>query len=255
MAGRTGEQVVELAGVAVTVLPLAGLLRRLGDYAAVGGPGGGPATVGYINAHVFNLAWADASFRRVLRGCTLVWPDGVSGRWACRAAGARAGERLSAFQFYERFNRALASAGRSQFLLGGRREVVAAAAGVLAARHGGSLVAGWRDGYFGPEADEAVIEQVNASGADVLTVGMGCPRQERWLARHAGRLRPRLLWAVGALFDQLSGAERAAPRGIPGAGLEWAWRLGADPRGKWRRYLVGNPLFIWRVLRRRPPPE
>ncbi|MDD4889255.1 MAG: WecB/TagA/CpsF family glycosyltransferase [Phycisphaerae bacterium] len=246
----TTQQRVELAGLAVTPFSVAGLIDRLVELA--GRPAGGPvATACYINAHIFNLAWADAGVHETLARATLLWPDGVSGRGAMLLAGANAPQRLSGFYFFDELNRRLAAAGLRQFLLGARPEVMARAADAVERRHP-SLVAGWHDGHFPPDRDDEVIEKINASNADVLTVGMGSPRQEQWIVRHAGRLRPRLAWTVGALFDFISGTEHVAPRWMRTAGLEWAWRLSQDFGGKWRRYLLGNPLFVWRVLRRRP---
>ncbi|MCG3179085.1 MAG: UDP-N-acetyl-D-mannosaminuronic acid transferase [Phycisphaerae bacterium] len=234
----------DVCGLTVTALEESELVERL--VGAAGGPG--QERMHYLNAHVFNLAWRDERLWRNLRTCSLLWPDGISGRFACAAAGVHPRGRLGGYYFWYRLNDALARDGRRVFLLGGRGEVVAESADMLAARYGREFVAGFQDGYFGAAENDAVIDAINASGADVLTVGMGTPRQENWLADHAERLRPRLLWSVGALFDFMTGAEPPAPRAMRMAGLEWFWRLLLDPAAKARRYLVGNPLFVWRLL-------
>jgi N-acetylglucosaminyldiphosphoundecaprenol N-acetyl-beta-D-mannosaminyltransferase len=241
-------QRVNVAGVPVTVLSADELVDRLAAFAA----GAGQATVGYLNAHVSNLAARDAALHAALAGATLVWPDGVSGYLACALGGVRPAHRLGGFYFLDALCRRFARAGRRQFLLGGESPVVQRAADVLAQRYGRDMIAGSHDGYFGADQDAGVIERINASGADVLTVGMGTPRQECWVARHAGQLRPRLIWTVGALFDFVTGRERPAPAWLGKAGLEWVWRLMLDPAGKARRYLAGNPRFLYRMIRRRP---
>jgi N-acetylglucosaminyldiphosphoundecaprenol N-acetyl-beta-D-mannosaminyltransferase len=234
----------------VTAFSEARLVDRLIELASPSQPAA--ATVCYVNAHIFNLAWGDAQFRADLQRAALLWPDGISGRVAMRWAGVRAPDRLSGAYFFDRFNDRLAAAKLRQFLLGGTEATIARAAGRIASRYGPGLVAGFRNGFFEPADDDAVIEQINRSGADVLAVGMSSPRQERWIVRHADRLRPRLLWTVGALFDFWAGTERLAPAWMRHAGLEWLHRLMQDFGGKWRRYLLGNPLFLWRLLRKPP---
>jgi N-acetylglucosaminyldiphosphoundecaprenol N-acetyl-beta-D-mannosaminyltransferase len=243
-----------VGALAVTAFSEAELVDRLIELASDRGqPAGQPATTAcYVNAHIFNLAWGDAEFRADLQRASLLWPDGVSGRMAMRWAGVAMPDRLTGANFFDQFNERLAAAKLRQFLLGGTEATVARAAERIASRHGPDLVAGFRNGYFPPSEDDAVIEQINRSGADVLTVGMSSPRQERWIVQYAGRLRPRLLWTVGALFDFWAGTERLAPAWMQRAGLEWLFRLTQDFSGKWRRYLLGNPMFLWRLLRRPP---
>lgn len=241
---------VDLLGVTVTALGRSRLIDRLVELARR--PAGAlPAAVCYANAHVINLAGRDRALRDALSRAALVWPDGVSGRFAMRLAGATMPDRLGGFYLFDELNRRLAGLGLRQFLLGGRAESIRRAADAINERYP-SLVAGWHDGYFDAAQAAAIVDRINESAADVLAVGLGSPRQECWIAAHAARLRPRLVWAVGALFDFVSGVEPPAPPWARSAGLEWAWRLSRDLPGKWRRYLVGNPLFVARVLARRP---
>jgi N-acetylglucosaminyldiphosphoundecaprenol N-acetyl-beta-D-mannosaminyltransferase len=97
------------------------------------------------------------------------------------------------------------------------------------------------------EEDEAVVQAINASGARILFVGLGCPKQELWVAEHRGRVRA-VMMAVGAAFDFHSGRVRQSPRWMQRAGLEWLFRLLMEPRRLWRRYLKHNPRFVWLVL-------
>jgi N-acetylglucosaminyldiphosphoundecaprenol N-acetyl-beta-D-mannosaminyltransferase len=95
-----------------------------------------------------------------------------------------------------------------------------------------------------PEEDAAAVGRINAASADLVFVGLGCPKQERWMAAHRERLRAAALVGVGAAFDFHTGRVRQAPRWMMRAGLEWAFRLSQEPRRLWRRYLVYNPLFV-----------
>ena len=114
-------------------------------------------------------------------------------------------------------------------------------------RHPALIVAGVQHGYFDAAEEAAIIERINGSGARILLVAFGVPRQELWLAQHRERLRPPVRMGVGGLFDFYSGRIPRAPLWLREIGLEWAWRLAQEPGRMWRRYLIGNPLFLYRV--------
>ena len=99
------------------------------------------------------------------------------------------------------------------------------------------------------EEDTAVLEAIRESGARVLFVGLGCPKQERWMAAQRDSLAC-VLVGVGAAFDFLAGSKAQAPPWVQDAGLEWLFRLGSEPRRLWHRYLVGNSRFLWHFLLR-----
>src|SRR5205807_8341367 len=105
-------------------------------------------------------------------------------------------------------------------------------------------------GYFamGSHHDDRVVEHINSCRPDILLVGMGTPKQELWVQRHADRLNVDVVWTVGALFDFVSGRVPRAPGWLADNGLEWIFRLAVEPRRMWRRYLLGNPIFLSRVL-------
>ena len=110
------------------------------------------------------------------------------------------------------------------------------------------------------EEDEEAVRRINAAAPDLVFVGLGCPKQERWMAAHRGRLQAAALVGVGAAFDFHTGRVSQAPRWMMRAGLEWLFRLGQEPQRLWRRYLVYNPLFVFHLtlellgLRRYPAP-
>lgn len=103
--------------------------------------------------------------------------------------------------------------------------------------------------HLTPEEDQRVVAGINASGADVLWVGLGCPKQERWMFEHQNRLNVPVMLGVGQAFDILAGVKSRAPRWMQNTGLEWFYRLCKEPRRLWKRYLVYNPWFIFLVLR------
>jgi N-acetylglucosaminyldiphosphoundecaprenol N-acetyl-beta-D-mannosaminyltransferase len=141
--------------------------------------------------------------------------------------------------------------GLSVYLLGGTEEEVAGTAARVAERLPGLRIAGYRHGYFRRKGDEndAVVRAVNDSGADVLLVAMGFPRQERWIGDNLARLEVKVAVAEGGSFSFISGAARRAPRWMRRSGLEWLYRLLRQPRRLGRQLAI--PVFVWLVLRQR----
>jgi N-acetylglucosaminyldiphosphoundecaprenol N-acetyl-beta-D-mannosaminyltransferase len=108
-------------------------------------------------------------------------------------------------------------------------------------------IAGMHHGYFDSRHTSTIVNDINTSGAHILLVAMGAPRQDLWLAALREELRVPILMGVGGLFDFYSGNIRRAPMWMREIGLEWVWRLLQEPERMWRRYLIGNPLFLYRV--------
>jgi N-acetylglucosaminyldiphosphoundecaprenol N-acetyl-beta-D-mannosaminyltransferase len=145
--------------------------------------------------------------------------------------------------------------GFTFFFLGARPGVADKAAANLKARYPDLRIVGTHHGYFdktpGSVENEAVIEQINAVKPNILIVGFGMPLQERWLMENWDRIDANVALTGGAVFDYVSGELQRAPRWMTDNGLEWLGRLLIEPRRLWKRYLIGNPLFIWRVLKQR----
>lgn len=206
-------------------------------------------TVCYANAHTANLACRDGLFREVLGGCDLLYADGASLVWASRWSKERLPERMTAADYFERFAGRCEAEGLSVYLLGGRPGVADKAAARLVGAMPRLKVAGTHHGFFERDESPRVVAEINQARPDVLAVGLSSPRQELWLAENRDTLTVPVRWCVGALFDYLAGQERRAPAWLCRIGGEWLFRLLVDPVGKWRRYLIGNPLFVWHTLR------
>jgi N-acetylglucosaminyldiphosphoundecaprenol N-acetyl-beta-D-mannosaminyltransferase len=131
------------------------------------------------------------------------------------------------------------------YFLGARREVVTALVETTRLRHSGIEIAGFRDGYFGLDDHLDIVEEIRASGADMLFVGMPTPFKETWCERHRQRLEVPVIIGVGGSFDVLAGFIKRAPLWAQALGLEWFWRLLMEPRKLWKRYLTTNIEFIW----------
>ncbi len=210
----------------------------------------GVRTLGcYANAHTANLALADQQYHRILSKCDILLADGNSIVWAARLAGLGLSCRLTAMDYFPLLAERCATEGLSLFLLGGRPGIAAKAAECLTKRFLALRIVGTHSGHIANLDVTRVIEAINTGKPDILIVGMRSPRQETWLTDHADEIRAPVRWCVGALFDYLAGRERRAPNWLCQMSGEWLFRLAMDPMGKWRRYLLGNPLFVWNTIR------
>lgn len=212
-------------------------------------------TLAFVNPDCLNIAWKDAVYRRVLLDADRVLPDGIGIHLGCRMLGTALRENVNGTDLFPRLCAAAASSGLALYLLGARPGIAAAAARNMQQRYPGLRIAGARDGYFTPEEEPEVIAGINASGAAILLVAFGVPRQELWIERWRSVLEPPICMGVGGLFDFYSGRIPRAPQWMREIGLEWVWRLLQEPRRMWRRYVIGNPLFLFRVWRQARHPE
>ena len=204
--------------------------------------------VAFANPDCMNTAQYDLAYRRVLRRADRVFPDGIGARIGARMLGQKMADNVNGTDLFPELCAAAARSGLKLFLLGARPGVAQGAADAMCERYPDLQVAGVMHGYFGAAEDADVVRHINASGADVLLVAMGAPNQELWLARHETALAPPVRLGVGGLFDYYSGRIPRAPLWVREAGFEWGWRLACEPARLWRRYLVGNPLFLARVV-------
>jgi N-acetylglucosaminyldiphosphoundecaprenol N-acetyl-beta-D-mannosaminyltransferase len=202
-------------------------------------------TVITANASHLCMMRHDPELALACRAAHLTVADGMSVVWALRASGQPAPERVAGVDLMARL---LAAAGKHRlrvYFLGARRKVVTDLVEECRVRYPGVEITGFRDGYFGPKDHKVIVEEIRASGAHILFVGMPSPFKETWCERHRRRLDVPVIMGVGGSFDVLAGYIRRAPRWVQSAGLEWSWRLLMEPRKLWRRYLTTNSEFIW----------
>jgi N-acetylglucosaminyldiphosphoundecaprenol N-acetyl-beta-D-mannosaminyltransferase len=141
--------------------------------------------------------------------------------------------------------------GLRLYILAGEPGIARLASDNLQNKYPGLKIVGCSDGWFSERSQSDVIHEINAASPHVVFIGLGVPRQEKWIAGRRKQIEAPVCWGVGALFDYVAGVEARVPRLMNLLALEWFWRLIMDPRGKWRRYLLGNPLFIYQVLRQK----
>lgn len=201
-------------------------------------------TVSFINAHCINVARRDPAYRAALAASDLLLPDGSGVAIAARLAGVPIGDNLNGTDLFPELCARAAATGTSIYLLGAIPGAAAASAAAMQARYPGLIVAGTRNGYFDMADGDALIAEINASGAGLLFVGLGVPRQERWIAAHRQLLQVPVVLGVGGLFDYYSGRIPRAPAALRQVGCEWLWRLAQEPRRLAGRYIAGNFDFL-----------
>ena len=200
-----------------------------------------------LATHGLMEAVHDDSFREVVNGLDLVTPDGQPVRWAMNLLhDADLDERVYGPDLTWKVCRAAADAGVGIYLFGSTPETCDAFVAAILKEWPHAIISDVQPDRFRdatPEEDAADIERINNSGAGVVLVGRGCPRQEKWVAAHKGKVNAAMM-AVGAAFDYHAGQLRKPPAMMQKYGLEWLWRLGLEPKRLFKRYAVTNSQYV-----------
>lgn len=211
-------------------------------------------TPGYVccaNVHMCMVAKDESDFAEVVAGAALVTPDGMPLVWALRwLHQQRLSDRVYGPTYADKLCAEMAARGLRLGLYGGTESSIQSLHDGLKARYPDLQINyAWAPPFrpLTDEEDDQVVADIQAAGVDVLLVGLGCPKQERWMAAHQHRLD---CWqiGVGAFFDFYSGRVKQAPAWMQSRGLEWLFRLCMEPKRLWRRYLYNNPRFIFLLL-------
>lgn len=228
-------------------VPIAALrLKEISSVIARFIEGGGKKTFFYVNAHCLNVANKNPRYKKILQTAALVYADGMGPIIASKLLGRPLPERTSAPDFISEVF-AIAEIKRwSFYLFGGEENIVRKAAENIKKRFPKLTVAGYHSGFY--TKNNEITKEISRARPDIILVGMGTPRQEIWIADNIDKVNARVFWAVGGLFDFLSGKRRRAPYWIQRLGFEWTFRLLQEPRRLWRRYVFGNILFLLTIL-------
>ena len=232
------------------------LLRTISGWASEGHT----RRVMYVNAHVVNQSRTTSGLGDALRRADLVYCDGYGVRLAARFLHHPIPHRMTGADWIWGLATLCELSGQPLYLLGSEPPVAREAAARLRRWYPRLDVVGSHHGFFELDSphNERVIEDINARRPTIVLVGMGTPKQELWVDRYADQLDGAVVWTVGALFDYVSGHMPRAPRWLADNGFEWIFRLAIEPQRMWRRYLLGNPIFLTRVAseaRRRRSPD
>jgi len=207
--------------------------------------------VSFVNADCLNKAYSDSTYHQALNECHRVLPDGIGIHVGSRMLGLSLRENINGTDLFPRLCEQLASSATPIYLLGARPGITQLVAEKMCKRHPGLRIAGMHHGYFSPAEEPDLIASINRSGAKVLLVAFGAPAQELWIREYSSALKPAVRLGVGGLFDFYSDRIPRAPQWLRELGLEWSWRLLQEPGRMWRRYLVGNPRFLFRVWKQK----
>jgi N-acetylglucosaminyldiphosphoundecaprenol N-acetyl-beta-D-mannosaminyltransferase len=235
-------QRVPVVGTPVSLTSYDEVLARLGDR-----PPDRPTVVACCNVHSVMTARRDTAVAHALRSADIATPDGVPLVWALRRLGRPAQQRVYGPDLMRAALREGVARGWRHYLYGATPDTLARLVAACEELAPGVVIAGTHAPPFRPETPQertVVLDDIRASGADMVWVGLGMPKQELWITEVANQLPGVALLGVGAAFDLLSGTIPQAPPALQRLGLEWAFRLVQEPRRLWRRYVVNNPAYL-----------
>jgi N-acetylglucosaminyldiphosphoundecaprenol N-acetyl-beta-D-mannosaminyltransferase len=210
---------------------------------------GVPRQHGCLSSSVVAAIQRDEGLRAALWSFDLVTADGQGVVWGGRLLGRSVPERVTGIDLMEALLVRADARGYSVFLLGAEPRVLAQTAAVIRGRYSKIRIAGIQHGYFPRTRESEVVDEIASSGAQFLFVALSSPEKELFLSRNRDRLRVKFAMGVGGTFDVIAGRRKRAPAVVQRIGLEWAFRLGQEPRRLMRRFLVGNSRFLGLLAR------
>lgn len=246
---KTKTQYANICGMKVNIVQIPEVIgimedwirsRNMGNYIAVS------------NALDVVLSKKDSGVREAVNNSNLSVPDGISLVLAARAYGYDLKKRVYGPDLLLEFLRATQDENYSHFFYGTTKETLERLVKSLKKQFPKLKISGTHPSFFRELTNQdktRVVETINNSSTDILWVGIGCPRQELWMYDFKDKLKVPVMVGVGAAFDFLSGTKPQAPRWIRDNGFEWLFRLIIEPKRLWKRYLVGNSIFLWLFLK------
>lgn len=242
---------VDILGVGVSAVNMAMAVDQISRWIDEDGPAKYICVTG---VHGVMESQTDPVLMRIHNESGMTTPDGMPMVWAGHRAGADWMDRVYGPDLMIEVISRGVSRGWKSFLYGGKQGVAESLRSRLIQRFPRAQIVGTYTPPFRaltPEEDEAVVAEINSSGAQIVWVGLSTPKQEKWMADHLGRIRVAIMCGVGAAFDIHAGAKSQAPLWMQRNGLEWLYRVVHEPR-LLARYSTNNPAFVWEILRRPP---
>lgn len=209
----------------------------------------GKKTLFYINAHCLNLANEDKEYRTILQEASLVYSGGIGPVLASNFLNKSLKERTPTPDFIFDVLSVGQEKGWSVYLLGSERGIVQKVAVVMEKKLPKLKIVGCHHGYFDKSQDQEVIAEINRLKPTIILVGMGTPKQEKWIAQNKEKINVKAFWSVGMMFDVLTGDMPRAPKFMQLMYSEWLFRLFQEPGRLWKRYLFGNIKFMLLIFK------
>jgi N-acetylglucosaminyldiphosphoundecaprenol N-acetyl-beta-D-mannosaminyltransferase len=237
---------ITLMDCAIDNLTMEETLRKVEGFIASGTPHQHVA----VNVDKLVKASRDPELRRIINECALVNVDGMPVVWAARLLGKPLKERVAGVDLFEALMRRAGEKGWRVFLFGARDEVVREVAATYQRSYPQLVLAGWRNGYWQGEAEEAqVVQQIRDAHPDLLFVAISSPKKEQFLGRWQAEMKVPFAMGVGGTFDVATGRVKRAPLWMQRAGLEWFYRFLQEPRRMFRRYFIEDMAFVWLFIK------
>jgi N-acetylglucosaminyldiphosphoundecaprenol N-acetyl-beta-D-mannosaminyltransferase len=239
---------VEILGVRVSAVDKDQLINKISWFIETDNK----AVIASGNIHSVNLANKTPWYMEFLNQADIIHIDGAGLNLGARILGKILPERSTWADFGWELAEMAAENGYSMYFLGAKPGVAALAADRLRGRFPTLRIVGTQHGYFdktlGSKGNRTVLDAINRAKPDMLLVGFGMPLQEKWIQENYDDLQTNVIFTVGAAFDYLSGELKRAPKWMTDHSLEWLGRMLIEPKRLWQRYIIGNPLFLYKVI-------
>ncbi len=236
---------IQLMGCFIDNLTMEETLQRIEQFVQ----SGRPHQHVVVNVDKIVKAQADPELLRIINECALINVDGMPVVWASRLLGKPLKERVAGIDLFEALMKRAAQQGWRVYLLGAKEAVVSQVARIYPARYPGLVVAGYRNGYWQPEEEHAVVQSIQAARTDLLFVAISSPKKEHFLGQHQAQMGVPFAMGVGGTFDVAVGLLSRAPLWMQRAGLEWLYRFLQEPRRMFRRYFIDDLSFFKLLFR------
>jgi N-acetylglucosaminyldiphosphoundecaprenol N-acetyl-beta-D-mannosaminyltransferase len=236
---------VNVLGVRVDRVTTPDVLEKVNEYIAEGGK----KTIMYANVHVINQAQSDPDLMEILNRADLVYPDGHGVVLGARLTGKDLPPRMTGADWIHDLCRFAEERNFTLYIVAGDPGLAEEARKELGNRYNSLRILGTYDGFFHKRGETGkLIEDINSKKPHIVLIGMGTPIQEKFTDSSRSSIEAPVCWVVGALFDFVAGKARRGPRWMLDNGMEWLCRLYFEPRRLWKRYILGNSLFLIRIL-------
>ena len=243
--------ILDVTGIKVHLTKREDVLDRIEDWIAH--PASTPRTIIVSGFHALIVAMEDEGFHNIVRAADLYIPDGIAPLLISRRLGFKDHGRVTGADLMQGFFELADRKGLSSYFFGDTDETLAALQESVTRSYPGHITVGTFSPPFRQHSEDELqqmIDNINNARPDILWVGLGLPKQERWIAENRARLQVPVAIGVGAAFGFHSGQLSRVPAWIGKVGFEWLWRLMMEPKRLWRRLLVDGPRFLWLVWRR-----
>ncbi len=236
---------IELMGCFVDNLSMEETLQTVEGFIA----SGKPHQHVVVNVDKIVKAQRDPDLRRIINECALINVDGMPVVWASRLLGKPLKERVAGVDLFDALIRRAAEKGWRVFLLGAKEDVVAKVRQIYASRYPQLVFAGHRNGYWKPEEESRIVDEIALTKADLLFVAISSPKKEQFLNTYQARMKVPFAMGVGGTFDVAAGKVKRAPVWMQKAGLEWFYRFLQEPRRMFRRYFIDDMAFLGLIVK------